>query len=142
MSLSIVLVADNSQARIYQLDTNKQKLDLLDAIDHPEGRWMNQQFVTSGYGESTNSGQNVRHVGTDHSPKEHESQSFARTLAHDINHAFMVHHFDDVRIVAPPKLLGEMLPKIHKSVPQGHHINKDLIHEDTEKLLKRLTDWH
>ncbi|WP_067517538.1 host attachment protein [Endozoicomonas ascidiicola] len=144
MSFSWVLVADNSQASVYRFDRHKHELTLVDHIDHEEGRWKNSEFVTASPGMSVGSsvGGNVRQVGTDHSPKEHESINFAHLLAKSVNHAHDLHQFETLRVCAPPGLLGELLPLISSHVPLGEHINKDLIHESPDELLKRLTELH
>lgn len=138
---SWVLVADNSQARIYCLDKVKKTLDMVDEIDHQEGRWHRNDFVTSSPGRSVGSSGsgNVHMMGTDNSPKAHESVNFVRMIANSVNHAYKLHQFSTLQICAPPKLLGEILPSISKSIPQGNHINKDLVHEKPEQLLGRLT---
>lgn len=144
MVSSWVLVADNSQARVYRFDRHKRVLDLVDQIEHEEGRWMRHEFVTAGPGQSvaSSSGGNVRMVGTDNSPKVHESEHFAHVLANSINHAHEQHQFESLRLCAPPKLLGEILPLVNKHVPLGDHINKDLIHESPEAILERLIELH
>ena len=144
MAFSWVLVADNSQAKVYRFDRHKRVLELVDHIDHEEGRWKRHEFVTSGPGRSITSsnGGNVRMVGTDNSPKDHESVNFANMLARSINHAHDQHQFETLRICAPPKLLGEILPVVDKHVPLRDHINKDLVHESPEQLLERLAELH
>ncbi len=139
-----VLVADNSQAKIYHFDKGKKTLDIVDEIDHQEGRWHRNDFVTSSPGRSVGSAGtgNAHMMGTDNSPKANESVSFARMIANSINHAYKLHQFATLRICAPPKLLGEILPSISKNIPQGEHINKDLVHEMPEQLLARLTRLH
>nr|MDT0253632.1 host attachment protein [Endozoicomonas sp.] len=114
MASSWVLVADNSQAKVYRFDGHKRELDLVDQVDHEEGRWKRQEFVTSGPGHSvTSSGSHSnRSVGTDNSPKETESASFSRMLATSINHAHNLHQFETLCICAPPGLLGEILPLV------------------------------
>ena len=57
-----------------------------------------------------------------------------------MNKAYELHTFAQLIICAPPKLLGEILPSIEKHIPQGDHINKDLVHESDEQLLERLTE--
>ena len=100
MPLSWVLVADNSQASVYRLDRNKHELRLVDRIDHEEGRWKNHEFVSSAPGMSVGSSVvgNVRQVGTDNSPKEHESISFAHMLAKSVNHAHELHQFETLSL--------------------------------------------
>lgn len=144
MASSWVLVADNSQAKVYRFDRHKRELDLVDQIDHEEGRWKRHEFVTSGPGRSVTSSVsgNVRMVGTDNSPKVNESVNFAHMLAKSINHAHDLHQFETLRVCAPPKLLGEILPLVEKHVPLGDHINKDLVNESSEQLLERLTERH
>lgn len=140
MASSWVLVADNSQAKVYRFDRRKRELDLIDQIDHEEGRWKRQEFVAGGPGFSVASASGTHKMGTDNSPKTNESLHFAQLLAKSISHAHDLHQFETLRVCAPPKLLGEILPLVDKHVPLGDHINKDLIHEKPEHLLARLTE--
>ncbi len=140
MASSWVLVADNSQAKVYRFDRHKRELDLVDQIDHAEGRWKRQEFVAAGPGFSVASATGTHMMGTDNSPKANESLHFAHLLAKSIGHAHDQHQFATLRVCAPPKLLGEILPLIDKHVPLGEHINKDLIRETPEQLLERLIE--
>ena len=96
MASTWVLVADNSEARVYDFDRHKKTLTLIDEVDHEEGRWKNQAFVSSGPGHTiTSSGSHTsRAVGTDASPKTHESHNFAHMIGTSINHAYDLHRFD------------------------------------------------
>lgn len=129
MAESYVLVADNSQATVYRFNRLKKEIALIDQIDHAEGRWKNHDFVTSGSGLSVAA-----------SAKEHESETFARMLAKSMNKAYELNNFAQLIVCAPPKLLGEILPFIEKHIPQGDHINKELIQESESQLLERLTE--
>ena len=140
MASSWVLVADNSQAKVYRFDRHKRELDLVDQVDHEEGRWKRQEFVAAGPGFSVASSSGTHMMGTDNSPKSNESHQFARLLAKSISHAHDLHQFETLRVCAPPKLLGEILPLVDKHVPLGEHINKDLIYETPEQLLERLIE--
>ncbi len=140
MASTWVLVADNSEARVYDFDRHKKTLTLIDEVEHEEGRWKNQAFVSSGPGHTiTSSGNHTsRAVGTDASPKAHESHNFAHMIGTSINHAYDLHRFDTINLCAPPKLLGEILPEISKNVPQGEHINKDLVKESDSAIVDHL----
>ncbi|MGI9278066.1 MAG: host attachment protein [Endozoicomonas sp.] len=140
MKKSWVLVADNSQARVYELTIKPVQLILVDQYDHPEGKWRNQELVSDRAGNTPSAMGKManRAVGTDASPKETESFDFARELAGSINHAHDLNQFKSLQICSPPKLLGEILPNLKKGITIEKKVNKDLVKEDEEVILKYL----
>ncbi|KEQ17003.1 host attachment protein [Endozoicomonas numazuensis] len=140
MKKSWVLVADNSQARVYELSIKPVQLTLLDQHDHPEGKWRNQELVSDRAGSTPSALGKManRAVGTDVSPKETESSNFARELAGSINHAYDLNRFKSLQICSPPKLLGEIQPNLKKGITIEKKVNKDLVREDEDGILKYL----
>ncbi|MCL6269296.1 host attachment protein [Sansalvadorimonas sp. 2012CJ34-2] len=138
-----VLVADNSQASMYHFQPHQKQLRLLDRIQHEEGRWHNQDFITDGTGHGTtiNNMTSMANRGlgtTDRSPKNQENTRFTQQIAEAINNAYDQHSFESLQICAPPKFLGELLPKLKKSVPLSHKVPKDMVHADSGLIMQHL----
>ena len=115
-----VLVADNSQASMYQFQPHQKQLKLLDRIQHEEGRWHNKDFITDGTGHGTATASQTsmanRGLGmTDRSPKHQENSRFTHRVAEAINHAHDQHSFESLQICAPPKFLGETAAQPEKN---------------------------
>ncbi len=138
-----VLVADNSQASMYQFQPHQKQLKLLDRIQHEEGRWHNKDFITDGTGHGTATASQTsmanRGLGmTDRSPKHQENSRFTHRVAEAINHAHDQHSFESLQICAPPKFLGELLPNLKKTVPLSHKVPKDMVHADSQLIMQHL----
>ena len=141
-----VLVADNSKASMYDFQPYKQQLHLLDAIDHAEGRWHNRDFITDKKGNATNKpslGYGAVNTGqgdTNKSPKSTESVRFTKIVADAINQAFINHSFEALQVCAPPRFMGELVPKLRKEIPI-HKVTKDLVALDPEQIMRHLSPF-
>ena len=138
-----VLVADNSQACMYQYQPHEKHLRLLDSIQHCEGRWHNGDFISDHTGHTTqthNPGTMAnRGLGTnDRSAKRQENSRFTRQIAEAINNAHSHHSFHSLQVCAPPGFMGELLPKLHKTVPLSHKVTKDLVSADNGQIMRHL----
>lgn len=138
-----VLVADNSQACMYHFQPQQHHLQLLDYIQHEEGRWHSGDFVTdkTGHATKTRSAGSMANRGlgtTDKSPKLEENARFTRTIAKAINHAHDQHSFQALQVCAPPGFMGELLPKLKKDIPLTHKVTKNLVTENDERIMQHL----
>ncbi len=139
-----VLVADNSQASMYQFRPNQHSLHLLDSIHHEQERWHTGDFITDkpGYSTRPSTTNNMadRESGTaDRSPKATEKARFTQTIAKAINHAYSTNSFESLQVCAPPGFMGALLPKLKKSVPLKHKVTKDLTMADSEQIMSHLS---
>ncbi|WP_281645514.1 host attachment protein [Parendozoicomonas sp. Alg238-R29] len=139
-----VLVADNSQACMYNFHPHQHDLQLLDHIQHEEGRWHNGDFITdrTGHTTKTRSPDSManRGLGTpDRSPKHQENSRFTHMIAKAINHAHDQHSFQALQVCAPPGFMGELLPKLKKDIPLTHKVNKNLVTENDERIMQHLS---
>ena len=138
-----VLVADNSQACMYHFQPHQHNLQLLDYIQHEEGRWHSGDFVTDRTGHTTKTRSPTsmanRGLGTsDRSPKNQENTRFTKLVAKAINHAHEQHSFDALQVCAPPGFMGELLPKLKNDVPLTHKVTKNLVAENDQRIMQHL----
>ena len=143
-----VLVADAAGARVLRADVRARRLEPLLRFDHPEGRARSADLVSDRPGRSFDS----RHTGGRHAMepdtavKRTELRRFVHDLAGELEAAAAAGRFDELVIVAGPRLLGtlrEMLPQpVAARIRQ--EIGKDLAGLDEAQLSAQLGPliWH
>ena len=69
-----------------------------------------------------------------------EAQGFARRVAQHLGDAWRQKRFDELRIVAAPRFLGQLRKELdaHVSAVVSGELNKDLIHEGNSDITRRL----
>ncbi len=110
MKLTWLVVADNSKARIFEVDSHSGPIVELETIVHTQSR-LHEQDMTSDLpgrrgGGINGSGGNVYEA--ENSPKEQESINFAREVANEIEDGRKNNKFKQVMLVAAPGFLGNL----------------------------------
>jgi len=106
MKTSLIVVADQSRARIFKTETASAPLIEIEALTHSEARLHDRELTSDLPGRIKGSG----HIGhafeqaTD--PKQHEIDLFAHRLAHYLEDAQNNQQFNQLLIIAEPSLLG------------------------------------
>ncbi len=106
MKTSLIVVADQSRARIFKTETASGPLIEIGALTHSEARLHDRELTSDLPGRIKGSG----HIGhafeqaTD--PKQHEIDLFAHRLAHYLEDAQNNQQFNQLLIIAEPSLLG------------------------------------
>ncbi len=109
MSTTWILVAHDAGARFFESHGPGKGLQLVEEVDHPEGRARDGDIDTDRPGRSfrKNSGDPRRAaMSRSESPHERIVASFARDLAHRLQRGRMQREFGRLVLVAPPRLLG------------------------------------
>lgn len=102
-----IVVADQSRARIFTVDSPLGELQDLEALVHPEARLRTQSFGSDHPGRSFDSGGQGRHaMGTSVEPKEQEAIRFAKTVADHVRSACNDGRCNKLLLVAGPHFLG------------------------------------
>jgi protein required for attachment to host cells len=104
-----LVVADNSRARIFTMESRKGPIDEIKSIVHTEAR-LHEHDMTSdlpGRGSGRN-GAGHHAYQSEVSPKEQENINFARQLAHELDDARKQNVFNQLILVAPPEFLGNL----------------------------------
>jgi protein required for attachment to host cells len=127
-----IVVADSARARIFFSERRNQDWQLVEALEHPEGRAHTPELVTS---------QPALERGE--LPKEREGQVFARQLARRLERAFHAHEFRRLVLVAPPEMMGYLRRSLPDSVMAAvtHEITKDLSQLRQDELENRIASW-
>lgn len=123
-----IVVADQSKARIFTVDTPRGDLQEVTQLEHPEARNKAQTLASDRPGRAFDSGGQGRHaMGTSVEPKEQEAIRFAKELAGHLQTARTAGRYDHLVLVAGPHFLG--LIRDHLGSPNNlriTEINKNL----------------
>ncbi|POZ51411.1 host attachment protein [Methylovulum psychrotolerans] len=119
MKLTWIIVADNTQARIFTAETPSSALIELEGLGHAEGR-LHDRDITSdlpGRIKSTDGSAHAFEQATD--PKHHEADLFAHTIAALLESAHNDNQFGQLLIIAEPSLLGLLRHCLPESVQKA-----------------------
>ena len=136
-----VLVAQRAGARIYEHRGPGKGLNLLDTIENEEGRLRDGEINSDRPGRAFDSHDRGRHaMEPNETPHERIAADFARSLAKGLEEARVRGDFDQVILVAEPRMLG-LLRKSLGSSTAAHlrgSIDKDYAASDRERLEREL----
>ncbi len=115
MTITWILVANASHARLYANEGPKKGLRLLREMDHPESREKGSDLASdrAGHMQSSGNGHGARQPKSD--PKTNAARSFAQELARELNHGRGKQQFARAIIVAPPAFMGLINEKLDGS---------------------------
>jgi protein required for attachment to host cells len=100
-----ILCADRAHARVYF--TPGRHLQLLQSVEHPEGRLHDSEIATDQAGqEQARSGHRPHALATHESPSETVARRFAKELATLVHDGRVDGRFDHLVLVAEPSFLG------------------------------------
>ncbi len=109
MKLTWLVVADNSKARIFSVDSRMGPIEEIESIEHLEARLHEQDLTSDLPGRSNGKGGAGGHAYQDEvSPKEQENINFARKIASELDSARKDGKFKQVMLVAAPGFLGNL----------------------------------
>ncbi len=109
MKLTWLVVADNSKARIFSVDSRMGPIDEIESIMHTEARLHEQEMTSDLPGRSNGKGGGGGHAYQDEvSPKEQENINFARKIATELDAARKGGKFKQLMLVAAPGFLGNL----------------------------------
>ena len=137
-----VLVANGSEARLFEMDSHANNFSLLDAIDHPESRQKGSELSSdrSGHyqGERTGATHGAFNEAID--PKSYEIERFAMDLAGLLDEGRAASRYKELVVVASPHLHGLLNKHLDKQVEKmvSHHIEKDYTHVAEREMLETL----
>ena len=109
MKLTWLVVADNSKARIFSVDSRMGPIEEIESIMHTEARLHEQEMTSDLPGRSNGQGGAGGHAYQDEvSPKEQENINFARKIANELDAARKNNKFKQFILVAAPGFLGNL----------------------------------
>ena len=139
-----LLVANGSEARLFETEFRPKTLTLLKEFNHPESREKGAELASdksghyqgdAGTGAST---QGSFSEATD--PKEYEMERFAAELVQALEDGRNANSFQHLIVASSPKFHGLLNKKMngHISKLVDKHINKDYTALKEDELLARL----
>ena len=103
-----VVVADNSRARIFTVETPSSPLIEIDSIVHPEGRMHDRDITSDLPGRGAGSGGSRHSYENETDAKEYENMGFAKRIAGFLDDSRKDDRCKNLVIVAAPGLLGNL----------------------------------
>jgi protein required for attachment to host cells len=125
MATTWIVAADASRARILQV-AGRQRLSEIETLLNPEGRLSDRELTTDAnprlHGPG---GQSARE---EPSAVEHAVEMFSKRIGDYLEKARTDHRYDQLVLVAPPKILGKVRKELGKEVEKlvADELPKDL----------------
>lgn len=112
MTITWILVANASHAKLFANDGPKKGLRLVREAAHPESREKGSELASdrAGHMQSSGNGHGARQPKSD--PKANEARSFAQELARELNLGRGKQLFGRAILVAPPAFMGLINEKL------------------------------
>lgn len=108
MKSNIVIVADNSRARIFTIDSPTSPLQEIESMVQSEGR-LHERDMTSDLPGKMQGGAGGGHAYESKiDQKQQQSINFAKRVAEHLNYARKTNKFYNILLVAAPEFLGEL----------------------------------
>jgi protein required for attachment to host cells len=141
MTTTWILVASRDEARVFSKQGAEESLTLEIDLGNLAGRLKNSDIDSDRAGRATDNRMHARHAySTEVEPRDHLLQAFYKETLHSIRHAFIERRFDDLIIMAEPRLLGlirEQLPEMLRDVVK-REVPKDLSFASPQQIATRL----
>ena len=137
----LIVVADAVQAQLYQRDGHGGALQQIKVLDHPEGRARERELTSDVSGDTFDSHGFGRHsIQADYSAKGHELNKFAKEICQTVEQLRTAGAFDELMLVAPPKMLGAIRDHLSISAQQAvtAEIPKRLVATTAEAVAEAL----
>jgi protein required for attachment to host cells len=112
-----VLVANRANASIFRTRGPHVAPELVQRFEHPEGRLKSGEIDSDRAGRSFDRmGGGSHAMSVEESPVERVAHEFALQLAHHLEHARENREFDQLGIIAAPRMLGHLRAALSKPV--------------------------
>jgi len=140
MSITWIMVANASQAKLFANHGPKQGLQLIKEFIHPESRVKTSNLVSDRSGANSGPGHGAFVQATD--PKHHEAERFAQEVAKELDHGRVKNAYDRLILVASAPFMGLVnacLPgQVRSKVSES--IDKDYTRLPVKKLAGHLEE--
>lgn len=143
MTTTWVLIADRSHARIVAHRAPGKGLELVEEIEHPEGRLRDGDIDSDVQGRSFDIAGEGRHAMSQSVlPHEQVAIAFARQLAEKVRAGRNEHRFDQLVLAAEPRFLGLLRDALDAPTRQlvSAEIHKHLLGHNDGDLERHLAE--
>jgi len=134
MTSTWIVVAHEAGARFFENRGRGTGLELIEEVEHPEGRARDRDMASDRPGRSfrKNSGDPSRaSLSQSEGPHDRAVSDFARALADKLQDARVQNRYRGVVLVAPPKFLAQLVMA---------SLDKDLAASKRDEIVERLGD--
>ena len=109
MNSTCLIVADNSRARIFSMESRSGPIHEIKSIVHAEARLHEHDITSDLPGRGSGKAGAGKHTYQDEvGTKEQENINFARDIAHELDEARKENRFKQFVLVAAPEFLGNL----------------------------------
>lgn len=142
MYKTLVVVAENSRARIFSMEHSGAPLQELADMQHSESRAHERDLVSDRPGRTFDSRGMGRHAKEPDTPtKKHEASNFAKSIADYVNSEADKGTFEELMLIAAPEFLGLLRKDLHDTVKQHitREIDKNIVKKDIAFIQNQVT---
>lgn len=143
MNATWLVVADNSRARFFTMDSRTGPIEEARSIIHAEARLKEQSMASDAQGRGSGKGGEGVHAYQDKvSPKEQENINFAREISAELDKARKENKFKQFVLVAAPGFLGKLREQMNKETQKlaSFELAKNLTHLEAADIRKHLPE--
>lgn len=143
MNSTWLVVADNSRARIFCMESRTSPIEEIKSIVHTEARLHEQNMTSDLPGRGNGSAGAGGHAYQDEvSPKEQENINFAREVANELDSARKENKYKQFVLVAAPEFLGNLRNQLNAQTQKlvCFELAKNLSHLNAAEIRKHLPE--
>jgi len=140
----LVIAADNTCARVFHAVSSQGPLEEKTVLVHPENRLHEKDMTSDRQGYSFSSHGHSRKALSKHvDPKEHEIKQFAKEINEYLKNSEANHEFDQLIIIAAPKLLGTLKNQLNSSIQKliTYELKKNIAKLSAAEIRKYLPKY-
>ena len=141
MKTTWVLVADEAIARILEKPRKGSELKPVEEFTDPDAHARERELRNGPHGRRASGGSSPQAtVSASDSERHQHARMFAARIAQRLLDCRREKRYDEIHIVAAPRLLGYLREEFHQEVSNVivDSLDKDLIHESNADLMQRL----
>ena len=143
MNATWLVVADNSRARFFSMDSRIGPIEEIRSIIHMEARLKGKSMTSDAQGRGSGKGGEGMHAYQDKvSPREQENINFAREISTELDMARKQNKFKQFVLVAAPNFLGKLREQMNKETKRlaSFELAKNLSHLEAAEIRKHLPE--
>jgi protein required for attachment to host cells len=143
MKSTLILVADNSRARIFTAETPASPLKEIEDLVHTESRLHDREITSDLPGKIKGEG-SVGHAFEQRTdPKKHETENFAHQIVHYLEEAHNANKFDQLLIIAEPSFLGLLRNQLPNQIKElvCFELGKNITTHNVDDIRKHLPPY-
>ena len=143
MNSTWLVVADNSRARIFCMESRTSPIEEIKSIVHTQARLHEQNMTSDLPGRANGNAGAGGHAYQDEvSPKEQENLNFAREVANELDVARKENKFKQFVLVAAPEFLGNLRNQLNAPTQKlaCFELAKNLSHLNAVEIRKHLPE--